>query len=233
MASRKKAGPTSAKKHRRQPVSRERALEVACALADADGIETLTMRRLAEQLGVEAMSLYHHVPNKDAILDGMVDRVFAEIPLPALNDDWRTAMRNRASSVRAVLLRHRWALPLMESRVTPGPATLQHHDTVIGSLRAGGFSIALTAHAYAILDSYIYGFVHTELNLPFQTTEQTHEVAAAIASHFPAGAYPHLMELTTEHVLKPGYSYGNEFAFGLELILDGLERALQRERAHD
>lgn len=218
------------KKPRRQPVSRERALEVARALADADGIETLTMRRLAEALGVEAMSLYHHVPNKDAILDGMVDLVFAEIPLPSVSDDWQTAMRKRAAAVRAVLLRHRWALPLMESRTTPGPATLQHHDAVIGCLRAGGLSLVLTAHAYAVLDSYIYGFVHTELNLPFQTPEETHEMAAAIAAQVPPGAYPHLMELTTEHVLKPGYAYGNEFEFGLELILEGLQRALRRER---
>ncbi|HKP61858.1 MAG TPA: TetR/AcrR family transcriptional regulator C-terminal domain-containing protein [Polyangiales bacterium] len=211
-------------------MSRERALEVARALADADGIETLTMRRLAEALGVEAMSLYHHVPNKDAILDGMVDLVFAEIPLPSVSDDWQTAMRKRAAAVRAVLLRHRWALPLMESRTTPGPATLQHHDAVIGCLRAGGLSLVLTAHAYAVLDSYIYGFVHTELNLPFQTPEETHEMAAAIAAQVPPGAYPHLMELTTEHVLKPGYAYGNEFEFGLELILEGLQRALRRER---
>lgn len=228
MTIRKKSRAAVAKKPRREPVSRERAFEVACALADAEGIETLTMRRLAEELGVEAMSLYHHVPNKDAILDGMVDRVFAEVPLPSLSDDWKSAMRKRAFAVRAALLRHRWALPMMDSRTTPGPATLQHHDAVLGCLRAGGFSIVLTAHAYAVLDSYIYGFVHTELSLPFQTSEQTHEVAAAIASQFPVGAYPHLMELTTEHVLKPGYAYGNEFEFGLELILDGLSRALER-----
>lgn len=187
------------------------------------------MRRLADELGVEAMSLYHHVPNKDAILDGMVDLVFAEIELPSAAMEWRTAMRRRAASVRAVLLRHPWALRLMESRSTPGPATLAHHDAVLGCLRTGGFSIPLTAHAYALLDSYIYGFVHTELNLPFQTTEQTHEVAQAIFGQMPQGAYPHLVELTMEHVLKPGYSFGNEFDFGFELILDGLLRAHEAE----
>ena len=187
------------------------------------------MRRLAEELGVEAMSLYHHVPNKDAILDGMVDLIFEEISLPATGVDWRSAMRQRAASVRSVLLRHPWALRVMESRATPGQATLAHHDAVLGCLRAGGLSLQLTAHAYAVLDSYIYGFIHTELSLPFQTTEQTHEVAAAIFARMPKGMFPHLTELTLQHVLKPGYAYGNEFDFGLELILDGLERAREGE----
>jgi AcrR family transcriptional regulator len=227
MAARKKR---SAKKPvTRQPVTRERALQVACQLADEGGIETLTMRRLAEALGVEAMSLYHHVPNKDAILDGMVDVIFQEISLPPVGVDWRSAMRQRAASVRSVLLRHPWALRIMESRATPGLATLAHHDAVLGCLRAGGLSLQLTAHAYAVLDSYIYGFIHTELSLPFQTSEQTHEVAAAIFERMPVGLFPHLAELTREHVLKPGYAYGNEFDFGLELILDGLERARKRE----
>lgn len=224
-----KKKPSAAGAAPRQPVSRERALEAALKLADSSGLEALTMRRLAEELGVEAMSLYHHVPNKDAILDGMVDLVFSEIELPSSTVEWRTAMRRRAASVRVVLLRHPWALRLMESRSTPGPATLAHHDAVVGCLRAGGLSIPLTAHAYALLDSYIYGFIHTELNLPFQTTEQTHEVARGIFEQMPAGAYPHLVELTMEHVLKPGYSFGNEFGFGLELILDGLQRAHERE----
>ena len=212
----------------RERVTRERALHVACQLADEGGLETLTMRRLAEALGVEAMSLYNHVPNKDAILDGMVDRIFEEIELPSADGDWRAAMRRRAASVRAVLLRHPWALLVMESRTTPGDTTLEHHDAVRGCLRAGGLSIQLTAHAYAVLDSYVYGFIHTELNLPFKTTEQTHELAAAIFAQMPPGLYPHLTELTREHVLKPGYAYGNEFEFGLELILDGLEAARER-----
>lgn len=223
MASRKKE--PAKKPPARQPVTRERALQVALQLADEGGIETLTMRRLAEELGVEAMSLYHHVPNKDAILDGMVGLIFEEIALPVAEPDWRVPMRKRAAAVRSVLLRHPWALRLMESRPTPGHATLAHHDAVLGCLRAGGLSLQLTAHAYAVLDSYIYGFIHTELNLPFQTPEQTHEVAAAIFERMPRGLYPHLTELTVEHVLKPGYSYGAEFEFGLELILAGLERA--------
>ena len=163
------------RKNKRLPVSRERALQVAIELADACGLEELTMRRLAQALKVEAMSLYHHVPNKAAILDGMVDQVFSEIELPVGNVDWRTAMRMRALSVREALKRHPWAIRLMESRSAPGPATLGHHDAVLGCLRRGGFSIALTAHAYAVLDGYIYGFVLTELNLPFDAEEKTHE----------------------------------------------------------
>jgi AcrR family transcriptional regulator len=219
------------KSGQREPVSRERALRVAVELADAGGLPELTMRRLAQELEVEAMSLYHHVPNKDAILDGMIDLVFQEIELPSAEHDWKTAMRRRAASARAALVRHPWAIALMESRRTPGHANLSHHDAVLGSLRRGGFSIALTAHAYAVLDSYVYGFVHTELNLPFQTTEETREVAREILGEIPPGMYPYLVELASEHVLRPGYSYGNEFEFGLELILDGLERALDEERS--
>jgi AcrR family transcriptional regulator len=229
MPSRKQ--PRANRKTEREPLSRARALDVACKLADAGGLSQLSMRRLADELGVEAMSLYHHVPNKDAILDGMVDLVFGEIALPAQGGDWRAAMRARAGSVRAVLLRHPWALRVIESRKAPGPATLAHHDAVLGALRAGGFSIVLTAHAYALLDSYIFGFVQTELSLPFQTSEETHEVARGIFEQLPPGAYPHLVELTVEHVLKPGYAYANEFEFGLELILDGLARLLAGERA--
>jgi AcrR family transcriptional regulator len=210
----------------RAPLSRERVLAAAIALADAGGIEALTMRRLGQELGVEAMSLYRHVANKDDLLDGMVDVVFGEIELPTAGTDWRTGMRDRAISVRAALTRHPWATPLMQSRSTPGPATLRHHDTVIGTLRSAGFPIALVAHAFSALDSYIYGFALQQRSLPFETEEETAELATAIMARFPADQYPHFVELTVEHVLQPGYDYGEEFALGLDLILDGLERAL-------
>jgi AcrR family transcriptional regulator len=209
----------------RTPLSRERVLRAAVALADQSGIESLTMRRLGEAVGVEAMSLYNHVANKDALLDGMVDLVFGEIELPTVGSDWKSAMRRRAISARAVLSRHRWAIGLMESRSTPGPATLRHHDAVIGCLREAGFPVALTAHAFSVLDSYIYGFALQEASLPFETPEETAEVAQTMMAGFPADAYPHLTELTIEHVLQPGYDYGDEFTFGLDLILDGLERS--------
>ena len=133
-------------------------------------------------------------------------------------------MRQRAISARAVLARHPWAIGLMESRSRPGPATLRHHDAVIGCLREAGFSIAMTAHAYSVLDSYIYGFALQQASLPFKTSEEAAEVAESILRQFPADAYPHLTELTIQHVLQPGYDYADEFAFGLDLILDGLER---------
>ena len=211
----------------RIPLSRERVLHAAVALAEAGGIEALTMRRLGEALGVEAMSLYRHVASKDDLLDGMVDVVFSEIELPQDGTDWHAAMRWRALSVRAALTRHPWATPLMQSRSSPGPATLRHHDAVIGSLRAAGFPIALVAHAFSALDSYIYGFALQQRSLPFETAEETADLAQAIMGRFPAGEYPHLVELTVEHVLRPGYDYGEEFEFGLDLILDGLERSLR------
>src|SRR5947208_6431819 len=207
----------------RTPLSRERVLRAAVALADESGIHSLTMRKLGDAVGVEAMSLYHHVANKDDVLDGMVDLVFSEIGLPSGGTDWKTAMRQRAISARQVLSRHRWAIGLMESRTSPGPATLRHHDAVIGSLRAAGFSIEMAAHAFSVLDSYIYGFALQEATLPFDTAEETAEVAKTILKEFPADEYPHLTELTLEHVLQPGYDYGKEFEFGLDLILDGLK----------
>ncbi len=182
------------------------------------------MRKLGEALGVEAMSLYSHVANKDDLLDGMIDAVFAEIDLPSADDGWRAAMRQRAVSVREVLRRHRWAVGLMESRTSPGPATLAHHDAVIGVLRAAGFSVPKTAHAFSVLDSYIYGFALQEKGLPFQTADGAAEVAQAMFAQIPVDRYPHFVELATQHVLQPGYDYGEEFEFGLDLILDGLER---------
>ena len=209
----------------RIPLNKQRVLGAAVALADRGGVRSLSMRKLAHELGVEAMSLYHHVANKDDILDGIVDVVFSEIVLPSGDADWKAAMRQRAISAREALLRHPWATGLMESRSTPGPATLRHHDAVLGILRTAGFSVELAAHAFSVLDSYIYGFALQEANLPFDTPEETAEVAQAIMAKLPADEYPHLAEMTVEHVLQPGYDYGNEFLFGLDLILDGLDRA--------
>jgi AcrR family transcriptional regulator len=219
------APPTKPPTGARIPLSRGRVLRAAVAFADESGIGSLTMRKLGEALGVEAMSLYNHVANKDELLDGMVDLVFSEIDLPSGGEDWKTAMRQRAVSARQALSRHRWAIGLMESRTSPGPATLRHHDAVIGSLRASGFSIEMAAHAYSVLDSYVYGFALQEASLPFDTAEETAELAEMILKRLPADEYPHLTELTVEHVLQPGYDYGNEFAFGLDLILDGLDMA--------
>jgi AcrR family transcriptional regulator len=194
------------------------------AHADEGGLETFSMRSLADSLGVAPMSLYRHVANKDDLVDSMVDLVFSEVELPPGGDDWKTAMRRRAISVRAALTRHPWAIGLMESRPNPGPATLRHHDAVIGSLRQAGFSIVMAAHAYSLMDSYIYGFALQQQNLPFDASDVPPAIARDFLEQFPADEYPHLAEFTVEHVMKPGYDYGAEFEFGLDLILDGLER---------
>ena len=213
------------KKTTRQPkplLTLDRILTSAMEMADHDGLGALTMRRLAKSLGVEAMSLYYHVANKDDLLDGMVDRVFAEVELPSHDVDWRTAMRQRANSQRAAMLRHPWAISVMESRTSPGPATLRHHDAVLGRCRAAGFSVEMSAHAFSLIDSFIYGFVLQEITLPF-TDDNVEEMVEQIISHLPREEYPHLTELTVEHVTQAGYSYGAEFDFGLEIILAGLE----------
>jgi AcrR family transcriptional regulator len=222
--------PTGRAAARRAPLSRDQVLRAAVALADEGGIGALSMRKLGQALGVEAMSLYNHVARKGDLLDGMIDVVFSEIGLPSGDGGWKPVMRQRAISARQVLGRHRWAIGLMESRRTPGPATLRHHDAVLGCLRSAGFSVEMTAHAYSLLDSYIYGFALQEASLPFGSAEEAAQVTREIAGQMPAGEYPHLTEMATGHVLQPGYEYGSEFEIGLDLILDALEGSLVRHR---
>jgi AcrR family transcriptional regulator len=210
----------------RPRLSRDKVLHGALAVADAGGIASLTIRSLAERLGVKPMSVYHHVANKDEILDGLVDIVFSEIELPSADGEWRAEMHHRASSARRVLGRHRWAIGLLESRTTPGPATLRHHDAVLASLRGAGFSHELTAHAYALIDSYVYGFALQEASLPFEGPESVGEVAGPIMELMATGAYPHMVEMASSYYLQPGYDFADEFEFGLDLILDGLERRI-------
>ena len=211
-----------------RPLTRERVVAAAVALADERGVGSLSMRTLAQQLGIEAMSLYHYVTNKDDLLDSLVDAVFSEIVLPTSDMDWADAMRARAISVREVLHRHPWALGLLDSRASPGSATLRHHDAVIGVLRNAGFSVEMAAHAFSLIDSYIYGFALQEASLPFQSPDEATAVAANILDSNTIDAFPHLIEMATEYVLQPGYDYGNEYLFGLDLILDGLDRLRSR-----
>jgi AcrR family transcriptional regulator len=218
------AKPTIPGTEPRSRLSRERVLSAAMAHADAGGLEALSMRKLADELGVAPMALYRHVANRDDLVDGMVDVVFSEIDLPSTSGDWGAAMRQRAISVRDVLARHRWAIGLMESRANPGPANLRHHDAVIGSLRAAGFDMDQVAHAYAALDAYIYGFALTKMNLPFDDTSDIAATAQTMLEPFPVNEYPNLVAFITEHAMKPGYDFGDEFEYGLDLILDGLER---------
>jgi AcrR family transcriptional regulator len=200
------------------------------AVADAGGLASLTIRSLAQELGVKPMSLYHYVANKDEIIDGIVDLVFGEMDLPSTEGDWRTEMQQRSASAREVLRRHPWAIPLLQSRTAPGPSTLRHLDAVIGCLRGAGFSVEMTAHAYALIDSYVYGFALSEASLPINGPESVPEVAESIMERFSAGAYPHLLELSTEHVMKPGYDFGEEFEFGLGLVLDALAAQVPSRR---
>jgi AcrR family transcriptional regulator len=212
--------------HERMPLSRDRVLDGALAVADAGGIGSLTIRSLAHELGVKPMSVYHHVANKDEILDGIVDLVFSEIDLPSGDGDWQSQIRRRATSARQVLRRHPWAVALLESRTKPGPATLRHHDAVIGTLRGAGFSVEMTAHALSLLDAYVYGFALQESALPFDGPETVADVAAPIMQRLSSDEYPHFAELATEFILRPGYDYGDEFEFGLTVILDALNGSL-------
>ena len=201
-----------------------------CALevADAEGVGALTMRSLAAHLEVKPMALYHHVANKSAIVDGIVDLVFSEIELPLTDGEWRTEMERRARSARGVLRRHPWAIGLLQSRTSPGPGTLAHHDAVIGTLRRAGFSVVLTAHAFALVDSYIYGFALSEASLPINGPDAVAEVAESMMEQYPSESYPHLAEFSTQHIMQPGYDFGAEFDFGLELLLDGLDESLDQ-----
>jgi AcrR family transcriptional regulator len=219
----------------RAPLSKARVLQTAVALAGRDGFESLTMRKLADELGVGTMSLYHYVRNKDELLDAMVDIVFGEIELPSTDGDWRTEMRQRATSTRAALNRHRWAVGLMESHTTPGPASLRLHDAVLGCLREAGFSIELAIQAYSVQDAYIYGFALQEKSLPFESADEGAAVAEEQVREFAelaeerqmgtlADEFPYLAEVVAGHVAKVGYDFAVAFAYGLDLILDALEQ---------
>ncbi len=208
----------------RLPLTRARIVQAAVMLADTEGLAALSMRKLGRSLAVEAMSLYNHIANKDDLFDGMVDLVFREVGMPPDELGWQEAMRQRAIAMRDTLIAHPWALGLLGSRNTPGQATLRHHNAVLGCFRRAGFSVALAAHAYSLLDSYIYGFALEQLNLPFNTSEEAVGVAEALLEQFSADQYPYLSEITNEYILQPGYEYADELLFGLNLILDGLAR---------
>jgi AcrR family transcriptional regulator len=213
------------KRRRRTPLTRERVLQAAMQLADEGGEEALTMRNVGKALGVEAMSLYNHVANKEDVVDGLVDLVFAELEVPEPGAaDWRAAMRGRALSIREALNRHRWAVGRMEGRLRPGHATLRHHDASMGCLREAGFPFRDAVHALSVQDAYVYGFALQEKNLPFERAEEVSEVMEVQARHVPEmEAFPYLVEVATQ-MASAGYDYAAEFAFGLDLILDALER---------
>jgi AcrR family transcriptional regulator len=209
----------------REPLTRDRILRAALELADEGGIASLTMQAIGRRLGVEAMSLYRHVHNKEAILDGIVDLVFGEIEVPAAHLAWKPLFRARSFSVRDALRRHPWAIVLLESRMAPGPENLRSHDEALGALLAAGFSPVMATHASNLLDSYILGFAIQEVNLPFSNADELAEVAGPLAARLPADVYPHLARASTE-LLAARFDYADEFEYGLDLILDGIERAI-------
>lgn len=211
---------------RRGSVSRGAIVRAAVGLADREGLTGLSMRALAKELGVEAMSLYHHVPNKDDVLDGMVDQVFAEMHLPVVGDvDWRGELRRRCVSGREAMLRHPWAVGLMDSRPNAGIETLRHHDAVVGCLREAGFAWPMVSHAMVLLDAHLYGFMVQELSLPAVDSEALGELATQMLDATSV-TLPHLAAFTSEHVLRPGYRFGDEFEIGLDLLLDAIEERL-------
>jgi AcrR family transcriptional regulator len=207
----------------RLPLSRDRVLQAAVDLADAQGIEGLSMRRLAREVGVEAMSLYNHVANKDDLLDGIVDIAVAEIAVPERGEPWKAAMRRRAISARDMLVRHPWAAGLIESRVTPSPIRMRYPDAVLGCLREAGFSIPMAVHVFNTLDSYIYGFALQERSMPFGSLADAPDEADQLVRAIPADAYPYLAE-TAATIVASGYDYADEFTFGLDLILDAFDQ---------
>ena len=209
-------------------MTRERVLDGALALADDIGVADLTIRRLADALGTKPMTIYHHVPSKEEILDGIVDLVFAEMDVPDPNLAWKAAMRGRCVSARQVLARHTWAVPLLESRRSPGPATLEHHNAVLTCLRRD-LSVPMAAHAYALLDAFVYGFATQEAALPSPGDEMDEQVASLVNDQL-AEHYPALYSFAVEHTMKPGYDFGDEFDFGLDLILDALEQAAAKTK---
>lgn len=212
----------------RKTLSRERVLAGAVALVDEIGLEAFTIRKLAAGLSTKPMTIYHHVPSKEEIVNGMVEVVFAEIEKPPPDQDWKPAIRRRCLSAREVLKRHPWAAPLMESRTAPGPENLGHHESVLACLRRGGLSWQMTAHAYAILDAFVYGFAFQEATLPEGAGDEFVEMAKDLATAFDPDALPHLVEFTVNHVFQPGYNFADSFEFGLDLLLDALEQAAGR-----
>ena len=199
-------------------------LRTALALADAGGIESLTMRRLGQELGVEAMSLYNHVANKDDIVDGIVELVLGEIEVPSGEADWKTEIRRTAISSHEVFLRHRWACSLMMHRPRASSARMLWMEAVLRTLREAGFSADMTHHAYHALDSHITGFTLWQVNMPFETKAELLDLAAGFLRQIPADEYPYIIEHAEQHLDPSSPDGATEFEFGLELILDGLER---------
>lgn len=211
------------------PLSRERIVATAVALGDVGGFQSLSMRNIAEDLGAGTMALYRHVADKEDLLDDMVDVVFAEMYVPAIGGNWKRELRERGTSARAALQRHPWAIGLMETRMHPGPASATHHNATMGCLREAGFGFREAVHAYNLLDAYTYGFALQEQTVPFETPEESGDMAATTVGE-RGDEFPYLAEVVRE-LGKRGYDYAEEFEFGLDFILEGLVRYRRTIRA--
>ncbi len=211
---------------RRPALTLEQIIDAAVRVADRGGLTHVSMRNVGKEAGVEAMSLYHHLAGKDALLDALANWIYTQIMLPESQRPWRQEMEARAASARRALLLHPWALGLIGSRPSPGPDELRHHEAVFACLRSNGFSLPMAIHTASALDAYVYGFVLSELNMPFDVDEPIDGFIDEIQQMIPASDYPNLAETITDHLVGQGFSYANEFDFGLALILDGLERRL-------
>ncbi len=220
---------------RTERLNRDRVLARALDLADRGGLEGLTMRSLAAELGVVPMALYKHVANKDQLLGGLVDLVFEEVAFQAVSDDWITAMRDRAASMRQALSRHPWAIGMMEGgHANQGPANLRYHNAVMGTLRGAGFPFRNAVHASSVLDAYIYGFALQERSLQIDTPERAAEVIADQVEANPEAflvEFPHLAEVAAE-LGKGDFDFSQEFTIGLDLILEAIDRLRPEWREH-
>jgi len=208
----------------RPGLTRERVVEAAAAVADREGLHGVSMRRVGGALGVEAMSLYHHVAGKDALLDALADWLMVRVERPSPDGPWREAIAARCRSLRAVMRDHPWGPALVESRRAPGMTLLGHLEAVLECLHRGGFPVQLAAHAFSVLDAYVYGFVSTERSLPFEPGGGVDDLAAELA--LPADVFPRMVELIEQAIVGRSYDYADEFEYGLELVLDGLEARL-------
>jgi AcrR family transcriptional regulator len=211
----------------RSPLTKDRVLKAALRLADEGGIESLSMRKLGQELGVEAMSLYNHVANKDEVLDGIVEAVVGEVELPPEGTDWKEALRQNAIATHEALMRHPWSASLWWRRAE-GPDRIRRSEFMLRTLREAGFSEDLTYHGYHVLVGHILGFTLQAQSFPIETKEELAEMAAKFLEDFPVDEYPYMAEHIRQHV-EPGVSDERAFEFGLDLILDGLER--MRDRA--
>jgi AcrR family transcriptional regulator len=206
------------------PLTRESIIQVAMAFADSNGLEALSMRRLGQELGVEAMAIYHHFASKEELLEEMLGVVHGEIVVPSDEPDWRACMRVRATSVLEAIIKHPWAAARMESGVDPTATTMRDREYIARCLRTAGFSLEATVHATTLLDIYVYGAAQQYVALSFSSAQGAAKISKSVSEKFSDRDYPYFSEVLRKHILTGKYNPLDEFYFGLEVILDGIKR---------